>query len=406
MAWRWGAAPVAASADVTRCVRGTGRDRRIQVAAAWCFLTAVCGGAPGSERADQKIIIEESKRCDAVVDAAVCHNDGTVALSAPALSEGLIGHWPFDAEGLEDMSGYEHNSFIDALERGPSATGAGFSAAFKGAYLTISAASIQGLWGNQFTYSFWILLADEGSSGGVNATGTQQTMWCPVLTKSRLDKDMMGASSGSPSLLLNVAPGFHMGRLRASLSVAGTMVSASVESHARLLPHRWTHIAITYNGNDSSEGSAGRLSLVVNGILDGQLDAAGDPSFDEAPIYVGGDPAAPERCDQKVYIDEFRIFNRAMKPVELQAESFLALGGAGPEFAHFGCSSCSFQEAATICPATRHLCSKVELDVGGYQVAQAMGWLHPGMRIWTLIPREDDHGLGLALCCADEPDDD
>lgn len=365
----------------------------VQVSFVWLTMMSATGLAS-----------EEPQRCGLSVDSAVCYGDGTVALSAPALPKGLIGHWTFDEEGLQDMSGFEHHGFTEFLERGPPAMGVGQSAAFRNSFLTIDASSLQKLWRNQFSFTFWIFLADGGSSGDSNVSGARESLWCPIFRKAGFNEEFLGSSSGAPGLHMNIVPGLHMGRLRASLSVSGTMGSAhSVESHARLLPNRWTQMAVTYAGHSDPEGT-GTLFVVVNGILDAQMDITGESLFDNAPIYVGGDPGAADGCDHTVYIDEFKIFDVALTLIDMQAESTFALGGASPGFAHLGCSSCFLRDAQTICPKTRHLCSSLELDTGGYQVATAMGWLYPGVRIWTSASYGEE-GVGLALCCIDEVDD-
>jgi hypothetical protein len=95
-------------------------------------------------------------------------------------------------------------------------------------------------------------------------------------------------------------------------------------------------------------------------------------------------------------------------PHELQAQAAQALGGVDPGYVRLGCMKCSVQEAANACPASRHICSSLELHTGGYQVARSMGWLQSSVHLWTHSAVEEapaagmpglPQQLGLGLCC-------
>ena len=84
-----------------------------------------------------------------------------------------------------------------------------------------------------------------------------------------------------------------------------------------------------------------------------------------------------------------------------------------------GCASCSYDAATQSCPEDYHLCSAMELHIGGYQIARTMGWGEWSSHIWSKGMREveaskpdaatkkdlEKKGLattgevGLAVCC-------
>ncbi len=57
--------------------------------------------------------------------------------------------------------------------------------------------------------------------------------------------------------------------------------------------------------------------------------------------------------------DDLRVYNRALLPEEIAAESFPSLGMLEPGFAIFGCDQCLFDVAVKACPPFYHLCYKV-----------------------------------------------
>mmetsp|Transcript_40245 Transcript_40245/g.85831 ORF Transcript_40245/g.85831 Transcript_40245/m.85831 type:complete len:407 (-) Transcript_40245:14-1234(-) len=346
-------------------------------------LPSVDIGSVGSDSSSRS----DDDSCDLSVAGAVCFSDGASALTPPAMQPGLIGHWTFDEISAHDTSGNGHHGATD-LQHGPSPAGGGYSAIFRNSFLAVPDSP-------QFrvadvTFSLWVYLAD----GVDDQSGTDH--WCPLLRKGAY---VPGAaeSAGSPALLLGRRSRglrFAMATTAASTSEEGEFL----DSNARLPRRRWVHVAVVRHG--------ARLLIYVNGILDAASTMRGSLVHNEYPLYVGGDPFTAENCGHTVYIDELRMLGHAVAPHDLQAEAAPALGGIDPSYVRLACRSCVLHEAVKSCPSTRHLCTSLELQQGGYQVARSLGWLDAGSHVWThaavakaAATASANSQLGLGLCC-------
>lgn len=203
----------------------------------------------------------------------------------------------------------------------------------------------------------------------------------------------------------------------------GPAAVESFETNARLSRGRWFHVALVRMDNQRM------TRLYINGILDDSHSTQGYAQPNKEPLYVGGDALSHDRCDVPLYVDELRVYNRPLTPDEIQAEAAPALAGIEPSFVRLACVSCPLQTALQNCPDGYHICNSLELHIGGYQVARALGWLEKGAHIWSHTPTansevQDGAGhktspapapapviavaptaasglLGLGLCCAD-----
>lgn len=158
---------------------------------------------------------------------------------------------------------------------------------------------------------------------------------------------------------------------------AGNSGGEALESNARLRKGRWFHIAVV-----RLDGQR-RTRLYVNGILDASMNTKGYTEPNDEPLYIGSDPLVNDRCDLPMYVDELKVYNRALEPDELQAEAAPALAGVEPSFVRLSCIACPLQQAVENCPAGYHICNSLELHLGGYQVARTLGWLERDARVWS-----------------------
>ncbi len=129
--------------------------------------------------------------------------------------------------------------------------------------------------------------------------------------------------------------------------------------------------------------SSGQLSLFLHGVLDSNENSGGGVQEPPSPVYVGRVPWADPKCRIPFFIDDLRIYARALTRPEIEAESFPSLGAVEPSFAHLGCLSCGYGDAVGSCRSNYHLCSQTELNAGGYAVARAMGWGDAATQIWV-----------------------
>lgn len=340
--------------------------------------------------------------CDLVsLGGTVCYADHRASLTPAATVRGLVGRYTFDEAAALDSSGHGHHG--NEIFHGPSPAGTGHSAFFQRTFVTVpNSAQLQK---KDFSYSFWVYLIEEDEG----ASADDAPRWCPLLRKG-VHLPTAQEFASSPALLYS----HGTGQLRASVTTSlhpASMDGEYVDSNARLLPNRWVHLALVHH--------EARLLLYVNGILDAVTALRGNVIPNAHPLYVGGDPFTAQQCVHAIYMDELRVYDRALPPHELQAEGAVALGGTDPSFVHLGCASCGLLEASRRCPASRHLCSTVELHTGAFQVARALGWLHFGAHVWTLaalrqaqlqpqaegfLPTASGSGfgkptVGLGLCC-------
>jgi len=335
--------------------------------------------------------------CDTDLSGPICFSRQQSTLLPNAVPQGLVGHWSFDSDMAVDSSG-NGNHGVTELLHGPSPAGSGHSAVFMKTFMMVpNSAQLKLV---DFTYSFWVYLLDDST----NPTASDSSAtWCPLIRKG-IHMEQTQQFADAPALLFN----HRTGHLRAEVTTAvdGTEDGEHADSNARLLPNRWMHVAMVHHSKQQS------LLLYVNGILDAVVRTQGELVPNDYPLYVGGDAFTKEKCGFTVYIDELRIFNHAVPPHQLQAEAAPALGGTDPSFVRLGCMDCSLEEAAKGCPASRHICTSIELHTGGYQVARSVGWLAAGTHVWThaavtkgASAEMDAQGnnaapsKGLGLCC-------
>lgn len=334
--------------------------------------------------------------CDVTSSGPLCFASQQWALLPSAKVPGLVGWWTFNEQTPLDSSG-NGNHGTSAILHGPSPAGGGHSAIFSRNFLLVPHSKQFQL--EDFTYSFWVNIRHDAGSRDDRAA-----RWCPLLRKGvYLSKAEEFANA--PALLYSR----KTGRLRAAVTTTESSRGDGefVDSSARLLPNRWTHVALVHHR------AKARLLIYVNGILDAATATKGRLVLNEYPLYVGGDPFTAEACGQTLLLDELRVHDRALAPHELQAQAAPAFGGADPSYVHLGCSSCTLREAIRSCPKTRHICTSLELHTGGYQVARSLGWLAAGTRVWTHAAIADEAALerqgqssavslpenGLGLCC-------
>merc|ERR1719265_1734651 len=334
--------------------------------------------------------------CDVSSSGPICFSGQQQALQPSAIPNGLVGHWNFDGEVAYDASG-NGNHGMTRLAHGPAPAGGGHSALFKRSFLMVPNSAL--LQSAEFTYSFWVYLQHAGEDNAA---------WCPILRKG-IHQVETSLYESAPALEFNS----RTNKLRVSLTTIASGVEdlEYAESNARLLPNRWAHIAIVHHSTQRT------LLLYVNGIMDKRMKLQGTLVLNNFPLYLGGDPFAVDHCDVTLYADELRAYNRAVFPHELGAEAAPALGGVDPSYVHLGCTGCTLEQAAQSCPASRHVCTAVELHTGGYQVARSLGWLSAGTHVWThsaiaksqaaelgaQAPATAAIQFGLALCCDGKP---
>lgn len=362
---------------------------------------AVFKAAIGSAASDVRRTLEATE-CDVVSTGPICFNEGSSVLLPGTYSEDLLGHWTFDEEMPIDSSG-RGNHGKGAVEHGPSPAGSGSSAFFASNFLEIP--HMDDLESDDFSYTFWVYIVRQ-----TVAESREAPAWCSMIRKG-VHITAAAKHESAPTILFSQ----RTRRVRVSMSTtAGDPVEGEyVDSFARVQPNQWVHLAVVHHApaaDDQTESS--RVLFYINGILDGMLETRGKLKRNTDPLYVGGDPFTANECSFKLYMDDLRLYGRALSPHELEAEAGPALSGVDPSFVRLGCVRCTLKDVLGSCPQDRHVCTALELHTGGYEVAQSVGWLEPGMHVWThaaaakyrmaLYAAEtsaETSGVGIALCC-------
>jgi len=269
-------------------------------------------------------------------------------MGPPNQHESLRASYSFDTIDGHDESGNGHD-FTPAPEAGPARWGVGQSAAFNGSTLSVTA------WpevpeGNEMTVSFWIFL--RGDSVG---------SWRTILRKG-------DAVQQTPTIQL----WSKERRLHARVTTE-TGEAEGVDSTAVIPLRRWTHVSFVVQGK--------LLQLYVNGVFDAQVVTRRQTTFNRLPLYLGKDPWHPGTA---CFVDNLRIWSRALDEDEVRAHAAGALGPVGPTEVALGCLACSLDDAMGSCSSGYHLCSEKELFGGAYSVARAQGWFHLANKAWAL----------------------
>lgn len=339
-------------------------------------------------------------QCDVEVTNSICL--GSTMLLPPARMTGLQGHWSFDEVWPFDGSGNR----LDGRTRhvaGP-AFGQGSSALFH-ERSPIEVRHTGQLTAQSFSYTFWIFLIEMGA----HERGDGEA--CTVLAT--------GPREDPASRAVLVDPG--SGELRIECPTRDE-ADEFIRSQSRLETNRWYHVALVRLDGER------RTRLYVNGILDSSVITTGYTAVpDTRAFFLGGRPEEPA-CSAAMYLDEVKVFDRPLLPDEIQAEAALSLGGIEASFFRLACLSCPLEEAAKNCPEAYHICSDLELHMGGYAVARSLGWLQQSSHVWGRAKEVDKTAahpcgalleqvthtpgsptspdfeggtMGLGLCCAD-----
>lgn len=327
-------------------------------------------GVPMAEPGLASLFVAAPHECPVNATSAFCL--GEEVLLHAAVPPGLVGFWSFDQASPVDLSGQGRHA-QGLLVTGPSFDAKGGSADFPRSSLVVPGAKSMQL--HDFTYTFWFFSQDPPRQGSA----------CSLLAK------------GDPSAHGNAGHGisFNPAKRNLGVAIATSDGEEAFTSNSRLRSGRWYHIALVRLDSD------GQTQLFVNGILDTVHTSNGTLAPDSGPLSVGG-----SGCLLRFYLDEVRVYDRPLSADEIQAEASPSLSGIEPAFVRLGCTNCTLEEAESSCPAGYAVCTALELNMGGYQVAHILGWQRKGVDVWiggsdvTARTWQRLSSFGLGLCCA------
>jgi len=395
------------------------------VVAVWCRqilpLESFAVAQKSSVAAENSVTSELlGNACEEEAAGAVCFGEeGEQVMLPPALPAGIVGYWSFDESLPVDASGNNYHG-LASVQAGPAFAGQGSSAHFsKANFMVVPHKPKMAL--KDFSYTFWVHLLDDATHQGLRV--------CPLLRKggaANAQQDGQAPLPPAPAILLDRQTRHLRIEVATSGGPPGDMVelgTEAFESNARLARGRWFHIALVrINGQR-------RTRLYVNGILDASQSSKGFTAPNSGPLYVGGDAGVRDKCNVPMYIDELKVYSRALGHDEIQAEAAPSLAGVEPSFLRLACAECPLAIAQQNCPDKYHICNSLELHMGGYQVARTLGYLQKGTHVWSHATAHNSKGkeskikqppgggfsstprptgaagskptLGLGLCCAD-----
>lgn len=314
-------------------------------------------------------------QCEMLTDGPMCMDNGNRMLLPNARPNGLQFHFNFDEAQPIDTSG-NHNHAEGGFKAGIAFGGHGSSALFTHSKDYITVPHKHSFNSDDFSLTFLLY---------IHSLPAEQTQ--PYVTLLHKGNNN---NTPTPSIKYNT----HTQRLQI------TFLSYHVNSVAKLLPHRWFHIAMIKQGHS--------VKLYINGIKDVSLRTVSSFEYNEGAFYIGGTPFENSRSEFSFLMDEVRYYTVALSEDYVQAEASPVLGGIEPSFIQVGCLDCSVREAKDACDEDKgyRLCTSIELHVAGYQVARTLGLISDGnMQIWThnvwLNEADTFNGVnGLGLCCS------
>ncbi|SOS79742.1 secreted ookinete protein, putative [Plasmodium sp. gorilla clade G1] len=316
--------------------------------------------------------------CDVSIDTSICINNGQKILLPSAKPYGISTHITFDSLMPVDSTGnrnHAHGKFFASSGFG----GIGNSALFRQNYIYIPH-SDEYFKSVDFSYTFFIyLLQDE-----ISRKNNMEEKFCPVIHKGII-KDKIQESS--PAILINT----KNGRIKIVLSTSSSTNSAGEEflSNFKLRHHQWYHMTVVRHIN--------HVRLFVDGILDSSFLTEGITKTNDSPIYIGGAPYSVDSCDFPFLLDELKIYNLSIGTDQIQSEASASLSGIEPSFIYFGCFHCDMNTAILSCPNNYHLCNKMELYIGVYNVLRKFSLDVNNI----ILPYSSESNLGIGICCTD-----
>lgn len=297
-------------------------------------------------------------------------------MTADRIPDHLISRYSFDyPEDLGIDTSPLHNHLTQHnYSLGPgvptSRTSSAFSASFDGK-TSAEIQHVEEFDSRELSFSFWVFVGEIGFQG-----------FRPLISKG---------NANSSHLLIALWP--ESTRLRVKLMAKEDEGSVEMDSVSSLVLGRWNHIGLVMEGPFAQ--------LHVNGLVDCSVHE--DSGFDigDHPIRIGKDPWSDGFVG---YIDDLRIFKRSITKSERVSVHSLVFPGILPDFISIGCESCSFIEAFSICSKRPyHICSPMELELGGLTVARVMGWIdaYTSVQVWNSTSKENDYVLASSFCCHD-----
>ena len=218
------------------------------------------------------------------------------------LFDGLIGYWPFDeADGntVFDRSGNGSNGTLVGASRADGVYGSAiFLSGNSNSHVSIAPSSILNSITSQLTVTAWAFPTSPVSGFKVIVSRQIGNLLHP-------DQFYLGFGPDNGTMHYK----WHLGTDNNGTHLEGD-IYAGTPAH-----NRWIHLAGVYTGQT--------MILYVDGAAIDQASISGNIRVDANPITIGAEEnsAVPQNVDGEFegFIDEVRIYNRALLASEVQA---------------------------------------------------------------------------------------
>ena len=341
--------------------------------------------------------------CDMTLPGSVCLFDGKKVLMPDAAPLGLSGRWTFDEIKPVDSSGNgNHATFT--VGSAPGVMGRGASGRFTG-FNSLRIPDLKGtLLSTQkdgdFAISFWLYLPQNPIELEQGHASAGEKLMCSVVSK--------GESTETPAVSIMMSPKTRHLEIRAVTGKNGPQ-HEKFESVGKIRTNAWVHVAMMRTNRKAGGQSVSDLTLWLNGVQDMSASTKFGPTVGNSEPLVISSPKNEKdagACHVSMFIDELKTYSEGFEkdvfPEFVTAEASPALGGIDPGFARCGCMGCTATEASTdACSEGYHLCTEMELNVGGYQIGRANGCLDYTVKnVWTAADAQSGkEGKGVGMCC-------
>ena len=334
---------------------------------------------------------------------SICLFNGKKVLMPDAAPQGLSGRWTFDEIKPVDSSGNEQHATF-TVGAAPGVMGRGASGRFTG-FNALRVPDEKGtLLSSQkdgnFALSFWLYLPQNPIELEQGHASAGDQLMCSLVTK--------GENTDTPAISIMMSPKTRRLELRAVTGKNGPQHEKFV-SIGKVRTNAWVHVALLRARRDAGGQSVSDLTLWLNGVQDVSASTKFGPSIGNTDALVVGSPENEKNagaCRIAMYVDELKTYAEGLEidvfPEFVRAEASPALSGVDPGFARCGCTQCTSTEAsADACSEGYHLCTEMELNVGGYQIGRANGCLDYSVKnVWTADDAKNSkQGSGVGMCC-------
>lgn len=219
----------------------------------------------------------------------------TTHLSAGGVTDGMVAYWQFEGN-TTDSSGLGHTgSLYGSQNYVESMAELGYSLYFDGNrdYMTVADDSYL-----HFTDTFTI------------------SAWINPTTVSVGDQAIVAKLTVGNAQYHDYVVGLYHDDFRAIINYNNTSVIPG-----DIIAGEWQHVAYTYENSI--------VKIYYNGVYIGEWDSGySSISADSRPIYIGGREGSSDK-DYEGYMDEIKMFNRALSDAEiLQEYNHVLSGGA------------------------------------------------------------------------------